>query len=142
MNLTRGIALSALTLAIALAIGAISPLEPFARANPAPIYIIQTATPALPTPALAIVPLSAAAPTPEQPAAAPTPEQPTAAPALAVVEQPQVEQPQVEQPQVEQPQVEQLLPLETLHCPCNVLEAETPAPITDRDRAYSRARTR
>ena len=123
MNLTRGIALSALTLAIALAIGAISPLEPFARANPAPIYIIQTATPALPTPALAIVPLSAAAPTPEQP---------TAAPALAVVEQ----------PQVEQPQVEQLLPLETLHCPCNVLEAETPAPITDRDRAYSRARTR
>jgi hypothetical protein len=146
MNITRGIALCGLTLAIALAIGAISPMQPYASAGRFDSIII------IATPALAIPEQPAAAPTPEQlpptappeisPAAAPLAEQlppaaPPEQPAAPVVEQPAA--PVVEQPAA--PVVE-LVPLEALHCPCNVLEAETPAQITERQRQQSRQRTR
>ena len=73
MRLTRAISICALGLAIMLAIGAITPYQPFASAMPDPIIIIATpGLVAMPTPALAI-----AAPV-EQPAAAPV-EQPAAA---------------------------------------------------------------
>ncbi len=57
MKFTRAIALCALTLAIALAIGAIAPYQPLASAGSAPEHVV-------PTPALAT-----AAPVVEQPAA-------------------------------------------------------------------------
>jgi hypothetical protein len=81
MKFTRAIALCGLTLAIALAIGAISPYQPYASAGDLrPIILIATNTPTLPTPALPTAPPEqlAAAP-PELPPAAP-PELPPAAP--------------------------------------------------------------
>jgi len=166
MNLTRGIAVSALVLAIALIIGAIRPVEPFARANPDPIIII--ATPALAVPLATPLP----APVVEQPPAAPVVEQ-------LVVEQqaaPVVEQLVVEQqaaPVVEQqaaPVVEQLVaaPVEQPAAPDQSMIPGTPEynqaladiynslpvlvfsndppapeqPITERQRQLSRQRTR
>ncbi len=166
MRLTRGISVCALGLAIMLAIGAVTPYQPFASAKQEPIILIATLqpyvvpTPALPTPALA-------APVEQLPAAPqvvyvelPTPEpqivyieQPAAAPQAASVEQAApVEQPAAAPqsdpamtpgtPEFQAALIDAYKSLPTLQCPCGV-DASAPAgAMTERQQQQSRQRTR
>jgi len=145
MGINRAMALSALILAIMLAIGAVQPDRPTAGAAHSQIIII--ATPALPTLAPQL---------PAQQVEAPQlPAQQVEAPQLPAQ---QVEAPQLPAQQVEAPTADPALvpgtpeynaalaeiyaSLPTIECPCGPAPAEYTGAMTDRQIRQSRARTR
>ena len=115
MGINRAMALSALILAIMLAIGAVQPDRPTAGAAHSQIIII--ATPALPTLA------------PQLPAQ--QVEAPTADPALVPGT-----------PEYNAALAEIYASLPTIECPCGPAPAEYTGAMTDRQIRQSRARTR
>jgi hypothetical protein len=147
MKLNRTIALCVLAIAAALAISAIIPMPSYGtltqRTEPLVIFASPTPTPALPTAApepptpepLAI------APPPELPPPAP-PELPPPAPPELPPPAPAYDQNFNVNPAIEQAAADAYASLPVMQCPCGFLEDEPQRDITDRDRAYSKARTR
>jgi len=128
MKFTRAIALCALTLAIALAIGAISPYQPYASAgNLQPIFSSAPEHAPVPTPALAT-----AAPPPQAPAAPVVEQLPAATPQVIYIQLPAAPPPQVVYlPAPAEPQSPQVVYVDAPAAPVEQLAVEQPpaAPV-------------